>query len=402
MRWHALLLLALPTLSEAARFDMGGKCAALFHSQKWLDEDELHNWDYKVRVEPWTVFAHVTVKLHGVGMQIEHIYGATGKVGGSSTTVELNAVGGGGVPLCRIKHNSARARPAAHCRCAMLHARTSKARTTRPCESSLADGQVARTASRSQARVNPPPTPSSLAPASSHPTSCRAARHAPPPMLVHSSPNAAQPSVRDASAPTGRVASPLRRLDRSAQLGIQFHIVSLMRPGEDGGGESGAFNAALHVATWVEPTDVTLSFDKPLIIRDVWNSFIVDGGVQSKNVVFRLKKQVWRAPTAARASALWRVGRNPRDGCASPRPSCHMAGGIVVRRAEAVFRLFCRRKHRSAPSRHMPHKGPAADSATAIAAERSPGRPALLHRLAARMLPRRRRRVHPRPKPRPR
>ena len=99
-RLPALLLALAAHYARAMPFDMGGKCAALFHSQKWLDEDDLHNWDYKVRVEPWTVFAHVTVKLHGVNMKVENIYGGTGKVGGSTVTVELNAVGGGGCENC--------------------------------------------------------------------------------------------------------------------------------------------------------------------------------------------------------------------------------------------------------------------------------------------------------------
>ena len=177
----------------------------MFHSQKWLDEDELNNWDYKIRVEPWTVFAHVTVKLHGLNMKVQHVYGGSGKLGGSSITVELNAVGGGGCENCF--EISGTGRPSAD--------------PELSCSGLLSDSERS-----------------------------------------------------------------------SCDLGVQFHVVSLMRPGEDGGGNDGAFNAAAHVSTWVEPSDVTLNFDRPLIIKDVWNAFLVDGGVQQKQAVFRLKKQV--------------------------------------------------------------------------------------------------------------
>ena len=86
-----------------------------------------------------------------------------------------------------------------------------------------------------------------------------------------------------------------------------------MRPGDDGGGDGGAFNAQVHVDTWVEPSDVTLSFDRPLMIRDVWNAYVVDDtGVQSTRVVFRLKKQVRAASDlhcTKRTPSRW---RNPR------------------------------------------------------------------------------------------
>lgn len=208
MRRLVVAFLAALLLSRcaAAKFDMQGKCAALFHSQKWLDEDELHNWDYKVRVEPWTVFAHVTVKLHGINMQLQNVYGGTvSKLGGSTFTVELNAVGGAGCEDCF---------------------------------------EISGTG---------------------------------------------QPSADPEISCSGLLSAAERS---SCDLGVTFHVVSLMRPGEDGGGESGAFNAAAHVTTWVEPTDVTLNFDRPITIRDEWNSFIVDGGVQSKSTTFRIKKQV--------------------------------------------------------------------------------------------------------------
>ena len=215
MRFVLVLAVMMSRTCHALKFDMQGQCAALFHSQKWLDEDDLHNWDYKVRVEPWTVFGQVTVKLHGINMQLENVYGGTvSKLGGSTFTVQLNAVGGAGCDDCF---------------------------------------EISGTG---------------------------------------------QPSANPELSCSGLLSAEERS---SCPLGVTFHIVSLMRPGEDGGGEDGAFNAAAHVTTWVEPTDVTLSFDKPVTIRDVWNSFIVDGGVESKNTVFRLKKQVCFAPREGHA-----------------------------------------------------------------------------------------------------
>ena len=198
----------------------------------------MHNWDYKIRVEPWTVFAHVTVKLHGVKMQIDHIYGGKGQVGGDHTTVELNAlIGGGGCENCF---------------------------------------EISGTG---------------------------------------------QPSGDPELSCSGLLTQDELS---SCDLGVQFHIVSLMRPGEDGGGEDGAFNAQAHVTTWVEPTDVTLSFDRELILRDVWNAFIVDGGVQSRMVVLRLKKQVgsWygERKQSFGFSADGSIGRLPKISCKTKAP----------------------------------------------------------------------------------
>ena len=159
-----LLLLLLPAASRGAKFDMEGQCAKLFHSQKWLDEDELHNWDYKIRVEPWTVFAHVTVKLHGIGMKVENIYGGTGKVGGSSVTVELNAVGGAGV------FASSNAAP--------IRTRNTPASADKRAFSACAQG--ATIASRSRGRASRRPTRSSRAAACSPTPSARAATSASP------------------------------------------------------------------------------------------------------------------------------------------------------------------------------------------------------------------------------
>ena len=71
-------------------------------------------------------------------------------------------------------------------------------------------------------------------------------------------------------------------------LGVDFKIVSLMRGSKE---NAGSFQAQAKVATWVEPTDVTINFDQPMVIKDVWNAFIVEGGVASKSVILRIKKQ---------------------------------------------------------------------------------------------------------------
>ena len=63
----------------------------------------MHNFNYKIMVEPWTPFGHVTVQLHGVGMKVDAIYGASpmqGDIRGSKFTVSLDAVGGGGCSHC--------------------------------------------------------------------------------------------------------------------------------------------------------------------------------------------------------------------------------------------------------------------------------------------------------------
>ena len=85
---------------------MGGACAAVYHEQKWLNVDDVHNFDYKIMVEPWTPFAQVTVTLHGVGMHVDAIYGAHAasrfSFNGwqSKFTVSLDAIGGAGCDHC--------------------------------------------------------------------------------------------------------------------------------------------------------------------------------------------------------------------------------------------------------------------------------------------------------------
>lgn len=86
---------------HAKAVDMQGKCAVVVKEQKWLAEDmegeKQANWDYKVRVEPWTLFGKVRVDLIGKRMSVEHVYGGTTESLGRSTfTVTLSAVPVGG------------------------------------------------------------------------------------------------------------------------------------------------------------------------------------------------------------------------------------------------------------------------------------------------------------------
>ena len=80
----------------AKKFEMNGRCAAVVKEQKWLQEDlhgeTLANWDYKIKVEPWTVFGQVHVRLMGSKMQVQHVYGGTAPMGGSAFTVALDPV----------------------------------------------------------------------------------------------------------------------------------------------------------------------------------------------------------------------------------------------------------------------------------------------------------------------
>ena len=94
------LEMLLATTAGAASSGKKPACAELYHEQKWLNNDDVHNWDYKIKVMPWTVFGHVTVKLHGIDMRVNHIYGADGPLGGSTFTANLNAVGGAGCDDC--------------------------------------------------------------------------------------------------------------------------------------------------------------------------------------------------------------------------------------------------------------------------------------------------------------
>ena len=114
-------------------------------------------------------------------------------------------------------------------------------------------------------------------------------------------------------------------------LGVKFHINSLNRPGFAGGGNAGAFTAQARVATWIEPTDVTLNFDEPLIIKDVWNAEILSGGVQSKAVTLRLKKQIgsWygERKSSFGFSADGAINRLPRISCVTARFPKASGGG---------------------------------------------------------------------------
>ena len=99
-------LVALEWLPRVAsrEFDMEGRCAAILQEQKWQATDKNYNWDYKIMVDPWTTFGEVTVNLHGLGMQVQHVYGAefadTRQTLGDRFTVSLNAIGGSGCENC--------------------------------------------------------------------------------------------------------------------------------------------------------------------------------------------------------------------------------------------------------------------------------------------------------------
>ena len=108
MRVRACIWLArLVPMLLAKKIDMQGKCAIVIKEQKWLAEDmegeQQGNWDYKIRVEPWTLFGKVTVKLVGNGMQVAHVYGGTTEdIGESKFTVTLAAVPVGGDSVFEI------------------------------------------------------------------------------------------------------------------------------------------------------------------------------------------------------------------------------------------------------------------------------------------------------------
>lgn len=92
----AMLAVLVMRRTLAKPFEMNGLCAAVVKEQKWLQEDlhgeSLANWDYKVKVEPWTVFGQVHVHLMGSAMQLQHVYGGTAPMGGSAFTVALDPV----------------------------------------------------------------------------------------------------------------------------------------------------------------------------------------------------------------------------------------------------------------------------------------------------------------------
>ena len=235
MRRTVVLATILAATGDAKPYEMPeGACAAIYHEQKWMDDDKLHNWDYKVIVQPWTVFGKVSVKLHGVNMKVEHVYGAAaaGGLGSDHITVELNNHGNSGCEDCFEISGSG------------------------------------------------------------------------------------QPSA----SPTLSCSGLLQKSELSScPLGIDFTIISLNRPKEPGGGDNGAFNAQAKVKTWVEPTDVKFDFDAPLLISDVWNGEVKEGGVMSKSVTIRLKKQIgsWygERKSSVGFSAAGMLGRLPHVSC---------------------------------------------------------------------------------------
>ena len=78
----------------------------MVREQKWLSEDfdgeEQANWDYKIKVHPWTFLGLVTVQLDGTNMQVQHVYGGMGGLGKSKIVVSLDAVPVGGDDMFTI------------------------------------------------------------------------------------------------------------------------------------------------------------------------------------------------------------------------------------------------------------------------------------------------------------
>lgn len=236
--WAILLLAASIRQVNAKRFEMPeGACATIYHEQKWMDEDALHNWDYKIIVRPWTVFGKVSVKLHGIDMRVEHVYGAAGETGSDHVTVELNNHGNSGCEDCF--EISGTGQPSGQ--------------PTLSCSGLLEEDELS-----------------------------------------------------------------------TCPLGVAFNIISLNRPHDPGGGNNGAFTAQAKVKTWVEPTDMTLAFDAPLLISDVWNGEVKEGGVMSKSVTIRLKKSVgsWygERKSCFGFSAAGMLSRLPRITCKISKP----------------------------------------------------------------------------------
>ena len=101
-----LLLPLWVSIAQGKKVDMHGECAVIVKEQQWLAEDmygeNTGNWDYKIRVEPWTLFGKVTVVLKGTDMQVNHVYGGTGELGGGSIIVNLAAVPVGGESVFEI------------------------------------------------------------------------------------------------------------------------------------------------------------------------------------------------------------------------------------------------------------------------------------------------------------
>ncbi|KAL1504877.1 hypothetical protein AB1Y20_008647 [Prymnesium parvum] len=198
----------------AKKVDMQGKCAVVVKEQKWLAEDmegeAQGNWDYKIRVEPWTLFGKVRVRLMGNAMQVAHVYGGTtAELGEAAFTVTLSAVPVGGDSVFEISGYGEPIRlPELTCR--DLH----------------------------------------------------------------------------------------QDMDLSTCiLGVHFLIKSLLPPapivteeGEEAMTE-GSFSAVAKVDTWVEPSEVTFSFNAPIRVNDLWNARVTSGGTGTTKVTFKLTRQ---------------------------------------------------------------------------------------------------------------
>ena len=80
-------------------------------------------------------------------------------------------------------------------------------------------------------------------------------------------------------------------------MGVHFIIKSLMPPvpttteeGEDAM-TPGTFTAVAKIDTWVEPSEVMFTFNAPVKVKDLWNSRVIDGGLGTPKVTFKLIRQ---------------------------------------------------------------------------------------------------------------
>eukprot|EP00324_Dicrateria_rotunda_P010950 CAMPEP_0206176530 /NCGR_PEP_ID=MMETSP1474-20131121/58382_1 /ASSEMBLY_ACC=CAM_ASM_001110 /TAXON_ID=97495 /ORGANISM="Imantonia sp., Strain RCC918" /LENGTH=355 /DNA_ID=CAMNT_0053587643 /DNA_START=105 /DNA_END=1168 /DNA_ORIENTATION=- len=197
---------------------MHGQCAVVVKEQKWMAEDlvgeELGNWDYKVRVEPWTLFGEVTVALKGNDMQVVDIYGGTPAKPpkNGEVVVALAAVPVGGDSMFEIHGYGV--------------------------------------------------------PVGDPVLSCKYL-------------------YKDDELST-------------CPLGVHFLIKSLLPPEDNGEVDENGFPvlspgnllAVASIETWVEPSDVTIHFDAPIKVQDLWNARLYKGGDGvSKSATFRLQRQ---------------------------------------------------------------------------------------------------------------
>ena len=255
-----VLLASLLCTALCKKFEMDGRCAAVVKLQKWMKEDlvgdgETGNWDYKIKVDPWTVFGQVHVRLKGKKMRLEHVYGGPAPVGGSSFAVALSPV-------------------------------------------PLGDDNLFEISGLGEPEEDPEFTCSNLLS-----VRCSHGGHPaqPPQSLVASG---------------AHLCCVARRQDddiSTCPLGIHFKLNALLQPDvlTDARGNShtckgdeidpatgalcspGMFTTTIRMNMWIEGSEVTLDFGtRGVMIKDLWNSRILSGGDgKSSSATFKLKKQ---------------------------------------------------------------------------------------------------------------